>query len=254
MLIYIEAVIVLMLGMVLGSFSTALIHRIPKKMSWGAVRSQCPSCKTSLNAFDLVPVFSWLFARGKCRHCSVKISAQYPLIELISAFACLCAYFVYGLSTEAFFVFAAVPVLVSLFVIDCKYMILPNILVFILLCLGIVRLFYFSLNDVFHQAQDLFPYIGGAFIYAGLSWLLGAVLTKVLKKESLGFGDVKFFAASGIWLGLSALPNFMIFSGLSAIIIAIIWRIVFKKQKFPFGPALILTFYGILLFQGSFLS
>jgi len=93
----------------------------------------------------------------------------------------------------------------------------------------------------------------GAAIFAFVSWALGFVLTKILKKDSLGFGDVKVFLVSGLWLGLYMLPYFMILSGVLAIIIGLFWRFHLKKQVFPFGPALITALYGLLLFEGSIL-
>ncbi|MGH1404533.1 MAG: prepilin peptidase [Alphaproteobacteria bacterium] len=250
----IELALSAVLGLVLGSFSTALIYRVPRRLKWGAKRSACPNCKTQLGILDLFPVFSWVFSRGKCRHCNKPISAVYPLIEVVGAFLCAGAYAVFGFGAEMFFVAAAVPVLVSLFVIDLKHMILPNQLVFALMVIGLGRLFYFSISDVFVSVPDLMiPYIVGAVVYAIVPWALGAVLTKVLKKDSLGMGDVKFFFVSGLWLGLSVLPYFMMMSGLLAMMFAVAWRLIVGGEAFPFGPALIASFYGLLLFQGSFL-
>ncbi len=135
--------------------------------------------------------------------------------------------------------------------IDFEYMILPNQLVFILFVLGGSRLLYIYYAGV--EADILFTqYIMGAVIYAGVSWFIGFVLTKVLKRNSLGFGDVKFFLVSGLWLGISILPYFMIMSGTVAIIFALAWRFFKNEDKFPFGPSLIISFYSLLVFQGFF--
>ncbi len=250
---YIELFTVISLGLVFGSFSTALAHRVPQKLPWGAVRSACPSCGAALNFFDLIPVVLWCVFRAKCRHCSSKISCRYPLIELVSVFLCLMIYFVYGFTIESLIFIAAVPILISLFVIDLEYMILPNQLILILVFFGILRLFYFSISGGSLQLEPLLvPYLLGFVIYAALPWFLGAVLSRVTGKECLGFGDVKFFAASGLWLGLGALPYFMIVAGSVAVLFSLIWRAVTKREVFPFGPALILSFYALLLFQGSF--
>ncbi len=250
----IEFSLVLILGLLLGSFSTALIYRVPRNLSWGAVRSACPSCKKPLGALQLIPVFSWVLSRGKCCYCSVKISARYPIIEVSSVLICIGAYLIFGFGAELVFVTLAVPFLLSLLVIDIERMILPNELVFIELVIGIVRLFYFSIHDVFASPSDLFvPYIGGAVVFSFVSWGIGFVMTRVLKKNALGFGDVKFFLVSGIWLGLPALPYFMVLSGVIGVMSSLIWRVVTGSEKFPFGPALILSFYILLLYQGSLL-
>ncbi len=151
---------------------------------------------------------------------------------------------------------ASVPFLLSLFFIDIQKMILPNQLVFTLLVIGVVRLFYLSTQDgVFTQVSDmLVPYFGGAFVYAFMSWFMAVIMTKILKKQALGFGDVKFFGVAGLWLGLLALPYFLISSGVLAIAFAIIWRTIYKSERFPFGPALIFSFFGILIFQGAIIQ
>lgn len=251
-----EIILIFYVGAVLGSFSTALIYRVPRGIKWwGAERSKCPSCKTILSFFDLIPILSWCMFLGKCRHCKVQISARYPFVELSSALVCVGAYIVFGLSYELLFIIAASPFLFSLFFIDLKHMILPNQLVFILLVIGVMRLFYFSAVGVFTQVEDLvIPYILGACLYAVLPWGIGWGMTKILKKESLGFGDVKFFFVSGIWLGLGALPYFMMLSGGLAVFYALALKMLNKGEQFPFGPALIASFYFLILFQGSFLA
>jgi leader peptidase (prepilin peptidase)/N-methyltransferase len=74
----------LLVGLALGSFFTMLQYRLPRRLSIVGPRSFCPSCKTPLNVFDLVPVFSWLYARGRCRHCGVAIGKKYIWIELVT--------------------------------------------------------------------------------------------------------------------------------------------------------------------------
>jgi len=254
MLLFLDIVTVTLLGLILGSFSTALIYRIPKHLSWTVERSICTACNNTLGVIDLIPVFSWLLSGGKCRHCKVSVSYTYPLIEVVSAVLCLCVYAVFGLTAEAFIIFAALPFLLALFVIDLKHMILPNQLVLIVLIIGVIRLFHIYLNGNSLKAEDIFfTYITGALFYALIPWLSGLIMTKVLKKESLGFGDVKFFFVAGVWLGFDYLPFFLILSGSGAIIFAILWKYFRKKEVFPFGPALIISFFGLLLLQGSFL-
>ncbi len=254
MLYFFEVLTSIFIGLVLGSFATALIYRVPLKKSWVIERSSCTSCKTNLNVFDLIPVFSWVMSGGACRHCKVKVSYQYPLIEVVCAAICFVVFFRLGFSIESLFIMAASPFLLALFVIDIKKMILPNILVFVVFALGFCRLFYLSTQNYFSSAQDmLIPYVLGALVYAGLVWGLSSFLTVILKKKSMGFGDVKFFLTAGLWLGLAYLPYFMILSGGLAIVYALLWRILYKSERFPFGPALITSFYSLLLYQGPLL-
>ena len=246
-----ETVIVLLFGLILGSFATALVYRVPRSIPWKAERSVCSSCETRLSFFDLIPIFSWCFAKGKCRHCRFPVSCRYPLIEAVTAFLCFLVYAVNGFEVESFFFMVAIPILISLFFIDLDYMILPNELVFILAILGFLRLLYFWVFGVFiHINQILVSYILGGVFYALVPWLIGIVLTKSLKKPSLGFGDVKFMFVSGLWLGIDFLSSFMITAGVLAVLFSLIWKKYAKEEAFPFGPALIISFYAILLYQG----
>ncbi len=86
----------LVVGLALGSFVTMLSYRLPLRLSIIKPDSHCPVCKTPLTARDLLPVLSWLASRGQCRHCGVKISARYPLIELATGLCCMIAFAVVG--------------------------------------------------------------------------------------------------------------------------------------------------------------
>lgn len=237
-------------GLLLGSFSTALAYRVPRGIGWSCgERSACPSCKKVLGVRDLVPLFSWLAFRGKCRQCGVKISALYPLTELSVMASCLGAYIFNGFTPEAFFIIAAMPFLAALLVVDLEEMILPNPLVLAVALIGGLRLLYHAFMAGWPVGFDhiLLPHLLGALLYAGLAWGLGWLVTKILRRNSLGFGDVKFFAAAGLWLGIANLGVFCILSGLFGVALALIWRAVTGKQHFPFGPALIASLYLLLL-------
>ncbi len=90
----------LLIGPVLGSFATMLSYRLPRRLSIVAPPSSCPQCKARLGPRDLVPIFSWLFSKGRCRHCGAKISVRYPLIELAATAATLAAFIGLGFSWE----------------------------------------------------------------------------------------------------------------------------------------------------------
>ena len=108
------------IGLVLGSFATAIIHRSQNNLSYikntntSAARSMCPSCNHTLSAQDLIPIVSWLLQFGKCRYCKTKISSFYPVIEMISGCLCLLAVYCFSLGV-AFLVLPLVPFLISFF-------------------------------------------------------------------------------------------------------------------------------------------
>lgn len=246
---FFDIFIVILLGAVLGSFATAIAHRSASEESWAAqlginARSCCTSCEAQLGLRDLVPILSWLTLRGKCRQCDTAISWHYPAIEIASIGLCLGVFAVHGLTLSSVLMMAAVPFLLALLVVDLRHMILPDVLVVLFALLGLASV------CIGGNAADVFSATLSAIIYGGLLWGFGWGTAKILSKESLGFGDVKFFAASGLWLGLSAIGNMMILSGLLGLVFAIGWRAIKKEDYFPFGPALICATYILFLING----
>lgn len=100
------------LGMIMGSFSTMLAYRLPRRLSIVFPRSHCPSCKTTLDLFDLIPIFSWLAAKGHCRHCHAKIGAQYLVIEIAVSLAFAVATTAIGFVPALLIAYAAIIALV----------------------------------------------------------------------------------------------------------------------------------------------
>lgn len=98
----------LVLGLVIGSFLGCAIYRVPRGLSLRRPPSQCPHCRTRLQVLDLVPVFSWLFSRGKCRHCGGRVSGFYAVVEAVTAILFVLAYVCLGLQ------WALLPLLVAL--------------------------------------------------------------------------------------------------------------------------------------------
>jgi leader peptidase (prepilin peptidase)/N-methyltransferase len=252
------------LGLIFGSFATAMASRIPEGVSWSFYkknkgqgdgvamsRSACPHCGRTLSAIDLVPLFSWICLGGRCRTCRAPIGWSYPLTEALAAAACIGIFLVYGLTPASLGIMLAVPFLVALLVIDLRHFLLPNSLNLILGVLGFVMLLTGYTPWLADTAlpSRLIQGVAGAVIFAVSSWLIGFVMKKILKKEALGFGDVKFFAVAGLWLGPGALPLFLMFSGVFGVIIGGVYRMLTKEMYFPFGPALIVAFYGLILFS-----
>ncbi len=246
------------IGLALGSFASAISYRVPKGIPWvyspeGACRSACPSCGARLTLRDLVPVFSWLASQGKCRHCKKPISNIYLLIEILTAICCVGVLWSWGFSLSAALLIFCIPFLVSLLVIDLQSMILPNQLVLVVAVFGLLRLW----TEIFWEhnftlPHVLFEYGAGAIGYFVFAWALAAGMSKLLNKEALGGGDVKFFAVAGLWLGISKLGLFCIFSGTLGVALALVWRLLKKGGVFPFGPALIASLYLLLIFERFF--
>ncbi len=245
------------LGLVLGSFATALAYRVPRDISiLKKARSACTSCGRNLTALDLVPLFSWLALRGRCRGCGAKIGWQYPLIELATLSLCLAFYFRFGFQPpQIFFFFALAPLVAAIVAIDIEYKIIPDSLNLAMLGAGIGMLAGNAL-----QSPDAVGFIvakGGeglaaAILYVAVSLGLRQAIMIWRKKDALGWGDVKFFAVAGFWLGLNpdSAAYLMLVAGLIGIFLAIVWQKIRKEAEFPFGPAILLAFIAMLLWQG----
>ncbi|HYD19382.1 MAG TPA: prepilin peptidase, partial [Patescibacteria group bacterium] len=215
----------------------------------------CPSCQQDLAVRDLIPVLSWLWLRGRCRRCQAPIGWQYPMIEIGTVALCLAFYSRYGFSAQTLCLFALAPLVTSIIAIDLNFKIIPDGLNLAMLLLGIVML---GLNAV--QAPDAASFIlerGGqgitaAVIYIAASLFLRWAIMVWRKKDALGLGDVKFFGVAGFWLGLNpdAGAYLMLVAGVIGIILALFWQRVKKEAEFPFGPAILLAFVAMLLWQG----
>lgn len=109
---------IFLIGIVIGSFLNVCIYRIPKKETIVYGRSHCMTCNKEIKWYDLIPVFSYLFLRGRCRYCKEKISLQYPCVELITGIIYLALYFCMGLNI--FFVFSCIIASIFLVILMIK--------------------------------------------------------------------------------------------------------------------------------------
>lgn len=256
--VFLAVFLAVFIGLCLGSFATALIHRIPQKksLSLKAPRSVCVSCSTALGPLNLVPVLSWAVQKGKCHSCGASISPVYPLVELLSAVLCAVVYLKFGFSAQGVVLMALVPVLIAMVVIDIRYMILPNVLVFSAFILGLLNVGALILEQGAAAFLELGSYknLMAMIVYGAFVLILGGVMKTALKKEALGMGDVKLFAVAGLWLGLPALPIYAMLSGMIGVAYVLVAGAVTKGKTsalFPFGPALISALFVLLIIEGS---
>lgn len=246
--------LIIPLGLCLGSFATAMIARIPQGRSWiasrtKAERSACPHCDHQLSALDLVPLLSWLLLRGRCRYCRKPIGWRYPATECLTLLLCVAVYGAWGWTGQGIVLLVAVPFLVSMLVIDLDHMILPDQLQVILFMLGLVFVFFTGPASVIYLSALL-----GALVYFVLAYVLAKGGAFIFRREALGMGDVKFFAVAGLWLGGWSLPAFMMLSGAGGVLLGLGWKFVVKTPRFPFGPALIFAFFVLLLLRAPAIS
>jgi len=236
----IELLFTLFVGLTFGSFVTLVSYRLPLGEDIVIKPSRCPKCETKLQFLDLWPVLSWVCNGGKCRHCKTPISARYPLTELATAAMFVLLYLKFGLTIKAIMLAMLWVILMVMIVVDFEHYIIPDQIHYVLLPLGLGYQYYIGT-----PADSV---LKGAMLGGGIALLLHYGYRYLRKKEGLGFGDVKFFAVAGVWLGLNPIVPFLFFSGLLGVITGLIWKILKKGPIFPFGPSLALALYLCIVF------
>ncbi len=247
--------IVFILGLAVGSFVNVLIYRIPLKKSFVLPSSACASCGSKLSALELIPILSYLFQRGKCKHCGEKISLRYPLIELLTAVVFVALLHKYGISVP-FFAFAFLMIiLIVVFFIDIDHKIIPNGLVIVGLAGGILLFVYNCLSPMPEIYGDNKWWTPLAGLLPGSGFLLlVAILGSLLYKtdDAMGMGDVKLMAPIGMFFGwklcLVALFVSVVLGGVVSLML-MVFRIKKRKDTVAFGPfivigALVTILYG----------
>ena len=228
-------------GACIGSFVNCAALRLVKGEGFAKGRSHCPTCGHTLAARDLVPLLSWLTLRGKCRYCGAPVSARYPATELVSGLAWLSAVWVLGITPAALRACLLFGILLALALIDLDTMELPDMLT----AAGAAVWLVFALADADRLAA-LKTGAFGALALGGGVLVVSMGMDRLLKRDSLGGGDIKLLAMLGLYTGPAA--------GLLLVILACIFGLVLafflargKGREFPFGPAIALAAWPVLL-------
>jgi len=212
-----------------------------------------------LKPFDLIPLLSYLFYRGKCRYCGLKISPRYFLVELLTGIVSAALFFKYGLTVDFVAFLYLAYILIAVFFIDLDHQIIPNELVIAGLIGGAI-LFVYNLYLPFQIYADQLwwnPLLGlvvGSGFLLGVS-LIGLALYK--GDEVMGMGDVKLFAPIGLFLGwrmtLLALFISVILGGASSIMLILLGK-ANRKSKIPFGPFIVSGVFIIVMWGWDILN
>ena len=228
-----------LVGLLLGSFSTVAIYRLPRNEQLVKGRSVCPSCLAVLWPLDMIPVLSWMVLRGRCRNCKERISAIYPLVEMTTCILAVAAVYRYGASVSSVVMGLVCIGLAVTATIDAKSRKIPNKAIAVI---AVVEIIGFSLVAIRSDAWDNWF---RSMIVAAIAFCVALVLY-VVSRGGLGEGDVKF--APIVWMPLGWLGWGSAFGGyLVAALVAAIWALVaaisqrkVRNVAIPFGPALAL--------------
>lgn len=230
-------------GTVFGSFYNVVGDRLPEGKSIVKPSSHCPKCGHKLKCFELIPIFSFLFQRGKCIKCKSKIGLIHPLFELLSGLLFMIAYLVFGINPPLIIALTFISILLIIFISDIKYMIIPDEV----LIIGIIALFIESwiIKGI---VPSLYALLDGIIAFAIMIALkkLGDFL---FKRESMGGGDIKLMFVFGFVL---TWPMALLSIFIGSIIGLPLSLLVMSKNsshEIAFGPLLSIGAIIILFFQ-----
>ena len=221
------AVAAAILGAIVGSFLNVVAYRLPRKESLLHPPSRCPECETPIKPYDNVPVLGWLWLRGRCRACGVRISPRYPLVEALTGLLCAACVLRFGADRDVWLPLVFVGLLVPITLIDLEHAIIPNVLTATGAVAAVALVLAFG-SDALRENAIAAAAAGGFFLIAALVYPAG-----------MGIGDVKLAGMMGLFLGRAVAPA--IFAALiggtvvGAIIIARFGK-AGRKMGIPFGP------------------
>ena len=237
-------------GTIIGSFLNVCIYRMPLSKSVVAPGSHCVHCGHVLAWYENVPLLSFFFLRGKCSACHKRISIRYATVELITGILFAALYRQFGFCPELFiFILMSCGLVLATF-IDFDHQLIPDTVSFGGLALGLASSFFFpriiGCSDGKAGVLQSFygALAGGASIY-----LIGALGKVLFKKDAMGFGDVKFLAMIGSFLGWQKILLVFFVAPFFGAAVGIFLKIRYKVETIPYGPylslaAIVAIFWG----------
>ena len=254
-------------SLIIGSFLNVVIYRLPQMLqeeyqqncqillnlptqnnqsiNLCFPRSFCPNCRHLIPAWENIPFISYLLLRGRCKQCRHRISWHYPLVEALCMGLSLLALFHFGFNLTFFLTLLFIWLMIPLFFIDLQHQILPDSLTLSLLWMGLIA----NTQSLFTTLPNAVLSAAGAYLFL---WTFVKLFYLLTKKNGMGHGDFKLFAAFGAWFGWTQLPLILLMSSLIGAVVGISFLKITGKSHntpIPFGPflcfsGLIALFYG----------
>lgn len=245
---YMINIFIFLLGSIIGSFLNVCVYRIPAEKSISFPPSCCGSCNIRLKAKDLVPIFSYLFLKGKCRYCDEKVSKQYPIIEVVTGllFMFIFIKFGYTLDSIKFMVLTALLIVIGIIDFKTEYIYTSTIISGIICGIIFITIEYF-IGYTISPVNYLLGALTASLILALIVFLTGA----------MGWGDVELIFLIGLFLGIK-LNLFNVF--LSIVIGGLVALVLMATKKksgkdsMAFGPYIAISTYIVILFGNDILN
>ncbi|MET3683122.1 leader peptidase (prepilin peptidase)/N-methyltransferase [Alkalibacillus flavidus] len=231
---------IIVLGLVLGSFYNVVGLRVPNGESIVKPPSHCPTCDRRLKWYELIPVFSYIMQRGRCRQCQTTISTAYPLFEALTATLFVFAFTQIGFQLELFVAWVFVSLLVIITISDWHYQIIPDRVLIVFAVIAIALRIWLP-TDPWYDS----------FLGAIVGFMLLLVIAMV-SRGGMGGGDIKLFAVLGLFLGVEKILVTLMVASIVGAFIGVSFMVVGRVKRgvpIPFGPfiafgALVAYFYG----------
>ncbi len=243
----------------IGSFINVIRYRLPEGISIISPRSFCFNCKGQVKWFDNIPIFSWIFLKGKCRLCNNPITLQYPFVELL--YGLIGTYSFYKIFEnkysflEVIYVILLTTILLSLSLIDIDHYWVPDSFCKLLLIIGIVSNLFS--NNLF-CTENIIQAIHRIFLSLVFYYFIKTILflqERKYKIKLIGMGDIKLYSISIIWFGAAGLLTTFLISIYLALIVVLLGRFfrnIKPMQKIPFVPFISIGMWLTYIFGSKF--
>jgi leader peptidase (prepilin peptidase) / N-methyltransferase len=238
------------LGAAVGSFLNVCIYRIPAGKSVVSPPSHCPQCNNQIRWYQNVPILSYLFLRGHCGFCQVRISLRYAAVEVLTGALFTVVLYSYGLSWGTLIYWLFVSALVTITFIDLDHQIIPDVISLPGIPIGFICSYFIPWLS---WLESLLGILLGGGLLLFIAWLYEVLA----KREGMGGGDIKLLSMIGAFLGWKAVFPIIFFASLCGTLIGVPLMLVREKDSrfaLPFGPflataAVVYLFWGVDIIQ-----
>lgn len=241
-------ILAVIVGAVFGSFLNCTAWRIAHGEPFTKGHSRCPKCGHELSAKDWIPIFSWLFLGGKCRYCKEKISVRYPLSEIVFSIMTVLCLLKCDLTVLCLRNLVFLGCLFCLSLVDIENYMIPDGCLLVMAIVWVAAIpFAFS---EYGGWSGIGFHLLATVVYGGGMLGLSLLMDRILRKESLGGGDIKLFAVMGLYLGMTGSLFALFFACVLGLVPAVICR---RREAdhggiIPFGPAISIATWLMLLY------
>lgn len=228
---------IFLLGICIGSFLNVVIIRLPRDESLIKRSSHCMTCGTRIRPIDMIPVFSWLFLRGKCHSCGEKISPRYPIVEALNGILYVLTFWVIDINAEAIITCIIMSLLIVVGFMDWDTMEISEIILTVILMLSVPL-------ALFTDEVTILNRVIGAFVISIPFFLIGEISRPIIRKKfgedfrAIELGDTLLMLTAGAVLGTKAVIVSTLIGIVAAALGGIINKMVSGESKFAFGPFL----------------